>query len=71
MNIAWPPYSKILRYLFLVWWARATMAAKAAEASPRRDPKELAICGHRVRGVDGGSAVDRLSHAARSLNARL
>jgi hypothetical protein len=26
----------------LVWWARATMAAKAAEASPRRDPKELA-----------------------------
>ena len=55
----------------LVWWARATMAAKAAEASPRRDPKELAICGHRVRGVDGGSAVDRLSHAARSLNARL
>ena len=26
----------------LVWWAHATMAAKAAEASSRRDPKELA-----------------------------
>jgi hypothetical protein len=27
----------------LVWWARATMAAKAAEAaSSRRDPNELA-----------------------------
>ena len=29
----------------------------------------LAICGHRV-GVDGGSAVDRPSHAARSSNAQ-
>jgi hypothetical protein len=26
----------------LVWWAHATMAAKAAEASSQRDPKELA-----------------------------
>src|ERR1700678_3814333 len=26
----------------LVWWARATMAAKAAEASSRRDPNEMA-----------------------------
>jgi hypothetical protein len=26
----------------LVWWARATMAAKAAEASSRRDPNDLA-----------------------------
>jgi hypothetical protein len=26
----------------LVWWAHATMAAKAAEASYRRDPNELA-----------------------------
>jgi len=26
----------------LVWWAHATMAAKAAEASSRRDPNELA-----------------------------
>ena len=29
----------------------------------------LAMCGHRV-GLDGGSAVDRLSHAARSSNAQ-
>ena len=26
----------------LVWWARATMGAKAVEASSRRDPDELA-----------------------------
>ena len=26
----------------LVWWAHATMAAKAAEASYRRDPNDLA-----------------------------
>jgi hypothetical protein len=26
----------------LVWWAHATMAAKTAEASQRRDPNELA-----------------------------
>ena len=26
----------------LVWWSHATMAAKAAEASSRREPNELA-----------------------------